>query len=121
MNRLVTIATFDFPSEAHTLKVLLEQHGLEVFLADDNLVGTNWFLSNSVGGAKIQVPESQVEEATKIIAENRQDSRQNLKSSAKPDVEFECEECGKTISFSANRRGGVETCPYCRKYVDVPD
>ena len=32
-----------------------------------------------------------------------------------------CSECGKQISFPGKRRGGVETCPYCRQYVDVPD
>ena len=44
----------------------------EVFLADDNLVRTNWFLSNAVGGAKLQVLESKAELAARFVEENRE-------------------------------------------------
>ena len=36
------------------------------------------------------------------------------------DVTFACQECGKGITFPVERRGHVETCPHCRRYVDVP-
>jgi len=36
-------------------------------------------------------------------------------------IDFVCEECGKDISFPGHRRGGVETCPECKQYVDVPE
>ncbi len=37
------------------------------------------------------------------------------------EVTMVCEECGKSISFPARRRGHVETCPCCFNYVDVPE
>jgi membrane protease YdiL (CAAX protease family) len=36
------------------------------------------------------------------------------------DITFACQDCGKNITFPRERRGGVETCPYCFNYVDVP-
>ncbi|MFA5892248.1 MAG: hypothetical protein WDA27_15085 [Actinomycetota bacterium] len=39
MEKLVTVGTFDFPAEAEAGKLLLEQQGIQAFLADDNLVG----------------------------------------------------------------------------------
>jgi len=121
MEKQVTVPTYDFPGKAQVLKLLLEEQGLDVFLIDDNLVGTNLFLSNAVGGAKLQVRESDVETALQFVEADRQSSRHADKPLNKPDVKFDCEECGETISFAANRRGGVETCPFCRKYVDVPE
>ena len=39
----------------------------------------------------------------------------------KPDVTFDCEECGQSVTFPGARRGGVETCPICNEYIDVPE
>ena len=35
-------------------------------------------------------------------------------------VTFACQECGKPITFPAQRGGHVEDCPECGGYVDVP-
>ena len=42
---------------------------------------------------------------------------------ASPDevIRFECEECGEPVEFPMGRRGKVETCPHCHKYLDVPE
>ena len=66
--KLVTVGTFDMPTEAHLAKGLLEANGLEAFLADELTVGVAWHLSNAVGGIKLQVPETDVERATGILA-----------------------------------------------------
>jgi len=121
MDKLVTIATFDYPAEAQVIKLMLEAQGFDVFLADDNLVRLNLFLAPAVGGAKLQVKESDAKEASRFVEENRQAARARSDDSDKPDVTFACEECGQTLSFPGKRRGGVETCPHCREYVDVPD
>ncbi len=71
MEELVTIATFDFPVEAEAQKLLLEQHGIRVFLADDNLVATDWFYSQAVGGAKLQVAASDADRAREILEQHR--------------------------------------------------
>ncbi len=121
MERLVTIATFDFPAEAETMKLLLEEQGFDVFLADDNLVRANWFLSNAVGGAKLQVLEPKAALAARFVEEQRRSARQRSDGSNEPHITFDCEECGRALSVAGSRRGGVETCPHCHAYVDVPD
>ena len=37
------------------------------------------------------------------------------------DVTFNCEDCGREITFKSFWRGRVRTCPHCRAYVDVPE
>jgi hypothetical protein len=119
MDKLVTIATFDLPSEAQSMKLLLEERGFEVFLADDNVVRVNWFLANALGGAKLQVLESKAQLAAQFVEECR--NRAVADKAGKPEVKFDCEECGKPLAFPGIRRGGVETCPHCFEYIDVPE
>ena len=69
--KLVPVDTFDMPTEAHLAKGLLEANGLTAFLADELTVGVAWHLSNAVGGIKLQVPETDVERATGILAASR--------------------------------------------------
>ncbi len=120
MEKLVTVATFDLPAEARAIKLLLEDRGFDVLLDDDNLVGMNLLLSNAVGGAKLQVPESQAEQAALFVEEVRSRSKQRATPTEEPDLAFPCEECGREVTFPAARRGSVETCPHCGEYIDVP-
>lgn len=52
---LITIATYDFPAEAHIAKTLLQSHGIEAFVFDDHLVSVNFLMSNAIGGVKLKV------------------------------------------------------------------
>ncbi|MDE0297753.1 MAG: DUF2007 domain-containing protein [Candidatus Poribacteria bacterium] len=70
--KLVTVSTFDMPTEAHLAKGLLEANGLTAFLADELTVGVAWHLSNAIGGIKLQVVETDVERAASIL-EARED------------------------------------------------
>jgi membrane protease YdiL (CAAX protease family) len=117
---LITIATFNFPAEAEAFRLLLEEQGIQTFIADDNLAGTNWLYSNAVGGAKIQVAASDAGRAEKIVKKHERSMKKQLEILPDEDITFTCEDCGKTITFPAERRGGVETCPHCGNYVDVP-
>jgi tetratricopeptide (TPR) repeat protein len=65
--RLVTVATFSAAPPAHIVRGRLEAEGLYAVVADENTVNANWFYSNFVGGVKVQVPESQVEAARRIL------------------------------------------------------
>jgi hypothetical protein len=76
MEKLVTVARFTFPHQAHAAKVSLEAEGIPVFLADELTVTMDWFLSNAVGGIKVQVPEEAAERAQEILAELTAPSRE---------------------------------------------
>lgn len=69
MPALVTIATFRDLPEALLAKGKLDSVGIPAFLADDNLVRTDWFWSNAIGGVKLQVGEADAEEALEILGE----------------------------------------------------
>jgi membrane protease YdiL (CAAX protease family) len=117
---LVTIATFNYPAEAEAFRLLLEEQGIQTFIADDNLAGMNWLYSNAVGGAKIQVAASDAGQAKKIVKKHQAAKKKLIEKLPCEDISFTCEDCGKKITFPAERRGGVETCPHCNNYVDVP-
>lgn len=69
---LVTIATGETPLEAHILKGALEQAGVPVYLAHEHHVWANWFLSNALGGVKVQVPGECYEQALAVLADTEQ-------------------------------------------------
>ena len=121
MNKLVTIASFDFPDEAEAAKLFLEQSGVHAFLADDNLVGMDWFLANAVGGVKVQVADSDADNAEAALEQFKPFRRKPLEQRSKEGVTFACQECGKNVTFPQDRCGHVETCPHCGEYLDVPE
>ena len=64
---LITVAQFrDLPS-ALLAKGSLESAGIEAFLADDNMIRMDWFISNLLGGIKLKVSAEDVELATEIL------------------------------------------------------
>jgi hypothetical protein len=55
MRELVTVRQFRDLPEALLAKGSLESAGIECFLADENLVRLDWFISNFIGGIKLNV------------------------------------------------------------------
>ena len=66
---LVTIRQFRDLPEALLAKGSLESSGIECFLADDNLVRLDWFISNFIGGIKLNVRAADAENAQKLLDE----------------------------------------------------
>lgn len=87
---LVTIASYSFPYEAHIARAKLDSEGIPAFVADEHTINMNWLYSNALGGVRLQVPAEFVEEAQKILAEERQEALEELDS------------------------GGFGVCPYCQ-------
>lgn len=105
-DELVTLATYRYAPKAESAKWVLEQEGIQAFVADANLVTNDWFLGNAIGYIKLQVPKEQAEAALAILrgkprlldeagAETEEDS---------PDV---CLDCGQLLPEDANQ------CPSC--------
>lgn len=67
MRELTTIRQFRDLPEALLAKGSLESAGIECFLADDNLVRMDWFISNFIGGIKLNVRAVDVENARAIL------------------------------------------------------
>jgi hypothetical protein len=69
LRELVTIRQFRDLPEALLAKGSLESAGIECFLADENLVRLDWFISNLIGGIKLKVHAADAENASKILDE----------------------------------------------------
>ena len=70
-DELVTIATTFDLVEAEFLRNHLEAQGINVFLADDNIVGMYNLLANAVGGIKVKVLSEDAEDAMTYVEEWR--------------------------------------------------
>lgn len=121
MDKLITVGAYDLPMEAQADKLLLQQSGIRAFLADENLVTTNWFLAAAVGGAKLQVAEADALRARAILQQHRTAEPAHEGGDRQGPIGFACESCHGLITFPGDRRGHVETCPLCGAYVDVPE
>jgi hypothetical protein len=64
---LITIKKFRDLPEALFAKGSLESADIDCFLVDDNMVRLDWFISNLIGGVKLQVAAEDVAEATEIL------------------------------------------------------
>jgi hypothetical protein len=69
VRELVTVRQFRDLPEALLAKGCLESVGIECFLGDENLVRLDWFISNFIGGIKLNVKVEDVENARKILDE----------------------------------------------------
>jgi Putative prokaryotic signal transducing protein len=67
MQKLVTIRQFRDLPEALLAKGSLESAGIECFLADENLVRLDWFISNFIGGIKLNVRPADEAVARKLL------------------------------------------------------
>lgn len=69
VQELVTIRKFRDLPEALLAKGSLESAGIECFLVDENLVRLDWFISNFIGGIKLNVRARDAENAQKLLDE----------------------------------------------------
>lgn len=68
----VTVATYRFAPKAEMARVFLEQEGITAFVADAELVTTDWLLGGAVGHVKLQVPASQAARANELVQQHPQ-------------------------------------------------
>jgi len=105
---LVTVGTYSTPFEAELARAELEAFDVDAFLADADTIHMNWLWSNALGGVKLQVPESEADEARQIL-ESRPGGL-----AAEPDITGgdigACPSCGSTnTSYLLDKRGSFLT------------
>jgi hypothetical protein len=69
IRELITIRQFRDLPEALLAKGSLESAGIECFLADENLVRLDWFISNFIGGIKLNVHAADAANAQQLLDE----------------------------------------------------
>jgi|SRR5690606_41190345 len=86
---LITIARFQYTSEALIIQGRLEAEGIETHLADSITINTDPLVSNAIGGVKLQVWENDLEKAQAIL---EQISEYSLDNEGKA---LTCPKCGE--------------------------
>jgi hypothetical protein len=69
MRDLVVLRAFRDVPEALLAKGSLQAYGIECFLADENMVRMDWFISNLLGGIKLLVQPADFSKASRILNE----------------------------------------------------
>ena len=69
LRRLVTVRRYRDLPEAFVGRSLLELAGIPALIADEHLVRMDWFVSNMVGGMRLQVDERDEADAREILEE----------------------------------------------------
>lgn len=101
-SKLVTIASFNMPYQAHLAKTRLEAADIPVFIRDEHTISINQLYSPALGGVKVQVPEDRLKEARDIL-------------DSVPDIELQDEEA---LSAPIPAEPGPKhprsiECPHC--------
>ena len=92
-----TVDRFFHPTVAHIAAGKLESEGIPVFLLGINHASANWLLANALGGIRLQVPASHVDDARLLLAQM---------AGPGDEGEIECPECGgsDTTAMSNSRK-----------------
>jgi len=100
---LVTVGRYRDLTEAEVAKCALESAGIPAELFDDNLSRMNWFVTNALGGVRLQVELQDQKAAEQILSEGVPQS-----IAFAEDQEFNqprCPTCGSlNISFEGSSR-----------------
>jgi hypothetical protein len=65
----ITVLTFTYPYEVAIIRGRLESEGIECFVQDELTVQVHPFYSNAIGGVKLQVKASDLQQAVEILKE----------------------------------------------------
>jgi len=115
LNSAVTLRKFRDLPEALLAKGSLESAGIDAYLLDDNMIRMDWFISNLLGGIKLQVRPEDVEMANEIL---NQPTPENL------EVEgvgaYQQPKCPQCQSLDVSYRELNKFLSYGSAYVGVP-
>lgn len=67
---IVTLWKYRDLPEALIARAKLEAEGIECYLADENIVRLNWFLSNAIGGMRLQLLQENAGVAMEVLGQD---------------------------------------------------
>lgn len=69
--KLITVADYQFATLAYLSQAKLESEGISSFVFDDYIINANWLYLIAIGGVKLKVGESDVQQALRILNQVR--------------------------------------------------
>ncbi len=122
------VAVYDAATnvEAHLVRTLLVEEGIEAQVVEDLSTGGLWMFGLLPGIHKPQVwvQRADLQRAQPLLVEyerqeaERQAAHQQAAATGEP-IKVTCEDCGQAAMFPAEHQGTVQECPHCGAYVDV--
>jgi len=102
---LVNISSYRDLQDAYLAKGKLESEGIQTFLRNEHTIGIQWLYSTALGGVKLDVPKSQVQEALKILEEDDSNEITDQDNAGSSDNQNTCPNCNSSnIQFSDRAR-----------------
>ena len=99
----ITIAVYQFSSEAHIIRGKLRSEGVNAFLVDDLTIDVDPLISNAIGGVKLKVPYQEKDKALEVL---NSISKNLLTDEGKV---LECPRCGSDkVYFLSGARNFID-------------
>ena len=108
--------------EAQMIVTMLESHGIAAFAEEDQSGVSLWSFGriSQFHQPNVWIEKAMAAAAVEHIRQFEQTKRERANpSSDGPQIEVECEECGKSAMYAEILRGSVQECPHCSEYVDI--
>jgi hypothetical protein len=114
--------------EAELLCTYLGNNGIEAHSTWDESLAATWMFGNlpQVHSPQVWVDQTNVVAARPLLVEYEREQKLRREKNASQalkagSIEVACEECGKTTSFAASKKGTTQDCSHCGAFVDVGD
>ena len=102
---LVSVATFLFPDEAKVARTLLQSASIRCYLDNEHTLSTVWTWTYALGGLRLMVPVSVVDEVREILESTLPDEEPSLAEAETQAGSNREEEFSMIRSFDPNGRG----------------
>lgn len=96
-DRLVEIASYSFPHEAHVARASLDAAGIRSWLTDEHTINMQWLYSNALGGVRLHVRRADAEAAREILETDYSSLLENEPWSVRETEMVCCRRCGSDV------------------------
>lgn len=126
MSDLIRFKFYETALEANRDKQILAEKGFQSFIANEQLIQSDWLLSQAVGGIQLQVFEEDIEKAKQTLEDYKENEKYALEvehTIKDSEFDFVCPKCGSNHIYrddSATSFFGISiltshkfVCYYC--------
>ncbi|MDR2236312.1 MAG: DUF2007 domain-containing protein [Chryseobacterium sp.] len=106
MSNLIRFKFYETALEANRDQQILAEKGINSFIANEQLIQSDWLLSQAVGGIQLQVFEEDIEKARQILQDYSDNEAFSLEAEhtiANPEFDFLCPKCGSNHLYRDDR------------------
>jgi predicted RNA-binding Zn-ribbon protein involved in translation (DUF1610 family) len=106
MSSLTKFRFYETALEANRDKQILAENGINSFIANEQLIQSDWLLSQAVGGIQLQVFEEDLVRAGEILTDYQENEKFALEvehTIEKPEFDFVCPKCGSNHIYKDDR------------------